>query len=55
MFFYCSNVIDLSTTAPLFTKEGLREILRNAIKVPLYPPLYPEGHKIKGDLKDENH
>ena len=38
MFFYCSNVIDLSTTAPLFTKEGLREILRNAIKVPLYPP-----------------
>jgi hypothetical protein len=39
------NVIDLSTTTPLFSKEGLGEILKSGIKIPLYPPLQ------KGDLK----
>jgi len=39
-FFYRElNVIDLSTLTPLFSKEGLGEILRNAIKIPLNPPL----------------
>ncbi len=32
------NVIDLSTTAPLFSKEGLGEILHSAIKIPLVSP-----------------
>ena len=36
---YSFNVIDLSTLTPLFSKEGLGEILRNAIKIPLNPPL----------------
>jgi hypothetical protein len=35
---YMSNVIYLSTLTPLFSKEGLGEILRNAIKIPLNPP-----------------
>ncbi len=33
------NVIDLSATAPLFSKEGMGEILQSVIKIPLYPPL----------------
>ena len=33
------NVIDLSTLTTLFSKEGLGEILWNAIKIPLNPPL----------------
>jgi hypothetical protein len=38
--------MDLSTTAPLFSKEGLGEILQSVIKIPLSdPPLQ------KGDLK----
>jgi hypothetical protein len=36
------NVIDLSTTTPLFSKEGLGEILQNAGKSP-YIPLYERG------------
>jgi hypothetical protein len=35
-----SNVIYLSTLTPLFSKEGLGEILQNAIKIPLIPPLH---------------
>jgi hypothetical protein len=31
--------IGLSTSAPLFFKEGLGEILESVIKIPLYPPL----------------
>jgi hypothetical protein len=39
-FNYASiTVIDLSTMAPLFFKEELGEILHNANKIPLYPPL----------------
>jgi hypothetical protein len=32
---------------PLFFKEGLGEILQNADKIPLHPPLE------KGDLKED--
>jgi len=39
-----SNVIDLSILTPLFSKEGWREILQNAIKIPLY----------KGGLERDN-
>jgi len=42
------NVIDLSALTPLFSKEGSGEILQNADKIPLYPPLE------KGDLKEKN-
>jgi hypothetical protein len=41
------NVVDLSATAPLFSKEGLGEIFNNANKIPLYPPFS------KGELKEE--
>jgi hypothetical protein len=48
------NVTDLSIMAPLFFKRGLGEIFQIAGKIPLYPPLYPKGHKIKGDTKGKN-
>jgi len=41
----------LFSRVPFRVKEGLGEILRSVIKIPLYPP---EGHKIKGDLKKNN-
>jgi hypothetical protein len=35
MFYTFFNVIDLRTLTPLFSKEGLGEILWNTIKIPL--------------------
>jgi hypothetical protein len=43
-----SKVIDLSTTAPLFFKEGWGEILQSVIKIPLYPPL--QKGELEGDF-----
>ena len=40
------KVIDLSNTAPFFSKEWPGKILQSVIKIPLYPPLQ------KGDWKD---
>jgi hypothetical protein len=37
------NAIVLSAFSPLFTKEGLGVILRNNIKIPLYPPFQRGG------------
>jgi hypothetical protein len=44
----------LHWTIPLFIKEGLGEIFQIVSKIPRYPPLYPRGHKIKGDMKENN-